>query len=187
MLRKLLLVGIFAGSSASVPILYQANPEAFHDIIRSAVSEQEEPQQTVASVNLARPAQPVPASTLGRKVRLEADSRGHFTADFKFNGRRVQAVIDTGATLVAMNASTARRVGISITPADFKYTVETANGKAKAAAARIDSLQIGKIAIDDVDAIVLQDDALKDTLIGVSFLNRLNKYQVENGVLLMAQ
>ena len=77
--------------------------------------------------------------------------------------------------------------GIVIGPADFRYTVETANGKVPAAAAKIDTLQIGRIVVEDVDAVVLADKALGETLIGVSFLKRLGRYQVEGDTLFMMQ
>jgi aspartyl protease family protein len=96
-------------------------------------------------------------------------------------------MVDTGATLVAINLSTARRIGIQLTPADFKYEVRTANGKTRAASANIERLQIGRILVENVDAVVLDDKALDGALIGVSFLNRLAKYQVENGALLLVQ
>ena len=124
---------------------------------------------------------------LGRKVRSAADQYGHFSADFRLNGRSVGAMVDTGATLVAMNASTARRIGIRVTAPDFKYTVRTANGETRAAGVTIERLQIGRILVEDVEAVVLDDKALDGTLIGVSFLKRLAKYQVENGALLLVQ
>ena len=51
----------------------------------------------------------------------------------------------------------------------------------------VDRLQIGRIALDDVQAVVLDDKALQTNLIGMSFLSRLGKFQVENGRLLLAQ
>lgn len=187
MLRKLLLVGVFAGSSASVPILYQANPEAFHRFVENvASSEPEAAPIEVAAVSAPSPS-PVTEAPLGRKVRLQADERGHFTAEFRLNGRRVPAMVDTGATLVALNLSTARRIGLNLTADDFKYEVTTANGSTKAASASIERLQIGKIEVADVQAVVLEDSALNGTLIGISFLKHLGKYQVENGSLLLVQ
>jgi aspartyl protease family protein len=96
-------------------------------------------------------------------------------------------MVDTGATLVALNASTARRVGVSVGPADFNHQVNTANGPVKVALVRLSSLQIGKIALDDVDAVIIDDRSLGTNLIGMSFLKRLDKYTVENGALMMAQ
>ena len=85
-------------------------------------------------------------------MRLAADPRGHFTADFKLNGRSIEAMVDTGATLVAINLSTARRIGISSRRPTSNITVDTANGKTRAASATIDSLQIGRIAVENVEA-----------------------------------
>jgi aspartyl protease family protein len=186
MLRKLLILGICAGSSASVPILYQSNPEVFHRMLKSAVEDTAPVEPGKTSVNTVRP-KAAAETLLGRKVLITANASGHFTADFKLNGRKIDAMVDTGATLVALNLSTARRIGIQLMPEDFKYTVETANGPTRAASTTIKSLQIGRIVVENVQAIVLNDNALGNTLIGISFLNRLEKYQVENGTLLMVQ
>jgi aspartyl protease family protein len=124
---------------------------------------------------------------LGRQVLVNADERGHFTSQFKLNGRQIDGMIDTGATLVAINTSTARRIGISLNPSDFNHQVNTANGAIKAAVVTVDRLQIGKIAIDNVQAMVLDDRALQTNLIGMSFLQRLQKYQVQDGALLLVQ
>ena len=83
--------------------------------------------------------------------------------------------------------STAKRIGINLTPADFKYEVETANGTARAASAMIDNLQIGRIYVESVQAIVLDDKALDGTLIGMSFLKRLDKFEVADGALVLTQ
>ena len=96
-------------------------------------------------------------------------------------------MIDTGATLVAINETIARRAGITLSASDFKYEVDTANGKVRAAAAKIDSLQVGRIYVTDVQAVVLEDKALSKALIGMSFLSRLDTYRVENGTLVLEQ
>ena len=184
MLRKIVILGIFAGSSATIPIVYQIHPDTFHRLVQSAVEPaavtESEPEPIRAT---ARPQETLP----GKKVRVAADAWGHFLADFKLNGRVVEAMVDTGATLVAINASTARRIGIKLKEADFKYQVETANGATRAASANIGNLQIGRIYVENVQAVVLEDKALSNTLIGMSFLNRLGKFQVESGSLLLVQ
>jgi aspartyl protease family protein len=188
MLRKFLILGVFAGSSASIPILYQSNPGAFEALLRSAVNGKQSDPASQASFDLTSVEnQPVASQPSGRKVVVTADARGHFLTTARLNGRQVDALIDTGATLVAINLSTARKAGISVQPSDFSHPVATANGSIKAALARINHLQIGKIALDDVQAVVLEDRALQTNLIGMSFLQRLGKYQVENGTLLLVQ
>ena len=111
MLRKLLMVGVVAGSSAAIPVIYQSNPEAFHSFLKSAVEKQETVKKQPATPRLAA-AKADAENMSGRKVRLAADARGHFTGDFKLNGRPVEALVDTGATLVAINLSMAKRIGI---------------------------------------------------------------------------
>jgi aspartyl protease family protein len=187
MLRKLLILGIFAGSSASVPILYQSNPDAVDRMLKSVIGGEAEFDVSSAEINVVRPGAPVAERMLGRKVQIKVGPQGHFNANFRLNGRYISAVVDTGATLVAINLSTARRIGIPITGQDFKYSVNTANGKARAASAVIDRLEIGRVTINNVQAVVLDDKALSGTLIGASFLNRLAKYQVEDGALLLVQ
>lgn len=187
MLRKLLILSVFAGTSASIPVVYQSNPQMFERLLKSAVTAKPEaeaqPEVSLASVP-DKPVAPLPA---GRKVVVAADGRGHFSSTFKLNGRQVDGMIDTGATLVAVNTSTARRIGLSLNPSDFSHEVNTANGSIKAAVVMIDRLQIGSISVDSVQAIVLDDKALRTNLIGMSFLNRLGKYQAENGTLLLVQ
>lgn len=183
MLRKVIIFSVCAGTSASFPTLYESNQPAFQRLLSSFVANDTE---TTASVT-PTPASLRPGETSGRKVQLAADRRGHFTADFTLNGRSVEAMIDTGATAVALNRSTARRIGVFPTQMEFTEEVDTANGRVRAALVTINRLQIGHISVDNVQAVVMDDKALSGTLVGMSFLNRLGKYQVENGTLLMMQ
>jgi aspartyl protease family protein len=187
-MNKLILTGVVAGITASIPMLYQSNPQAFDAMLRSELAGRDAvPAPEVAATPRLAIAQVGQPALLGRKVRLPADARGHFAADFRLNGHDIPALIDTGATVVAINASTARRIGIVLTPSDFTHSVVTANGETKAAAATIDTVRIGKIYIDKVPAVVLEDSALSGTLVGMSFLKRLSKYEVENGAMILQQ
>lgn len=188
MMKKLVLLGAFVGACASVPILYQSNPEGFETLLRSAMEETPEPEPARPTVIVSRAEiDREPEILLGRKVRLPPDARGHFYADFKLNGRRTDALVDTGATLVAINRRTAQQIGLDLKESDFRHRVQTANGETRAAAAVIGAMQIGRIHVRDVQAVVLDDRALDKTLIGMSFLNRLSRYRVENGSLYLEQ
>lgn len=135
-----------------------------------------------ADPGAAKPQQISTARYTGnRGVTLDAGGNGHFSGVFKFNGRNVEGMIDTGASMVAINLSTADRIGIPRKSLDFRYAVDTANGKARAAFVRLDSVAIGSIKLADVDAIVLEDQALSGTLVGMSFLKGLSSYQVDGG------
>jgi aspartyl protease family protein len=186
MLRNLLLMGVSAAFAIAIPLLYESNPALFQSPSKPQ-AESEDAAAAGSRPAMIQPTMSEPEVLIGRKVRLSADSRGHFVAEFKLNGRPVEALIDTGATTVAINRSTARRIGINLVPADFVYRVNTANGTTKAAAATIAQMQLGRIYLENVEAAVLDDSALQTTLIGMSFLKRLDKFQVESGALLLAQ
>lgn len=125
------------------------------------------------------------AASFGR-VQLAADGRGHFNGQFRFNGKPVDGLVDTGASLVAINESTARRLGFAANGLDFRYNVSTANGGTDAARIVLDRVEIGSIRVSDVDAFVLRDKALSGTLVGMSFLKKLKSYQVEGGKLTLS-
>lgn len=105
---------------------------------------------------------------------------GHFTSDFRINGRLVRGLIDTGATYVAINVSTSRTLGLSLANSDFKHQVRTANGVTRAALVNLKRMEIGAISVDDVEAFVLDDKALSSTLIGMSFMSKLQSYRVKD-------
>ncbi len=123
----------------------------------------------------------------GRSVKITADSRGHFIAKAKMNGRSVDVLVDTGATQVAINESTAKRIGLKLQKSDFKYRVSTANGETKAASAVIESIEIGRVRVENVKASILKDEALGGILLGMSFLGQLKSAEVHSGTLVLTQ
>jgi aspartyl protease family protein len=133
------------------------------------------PPPAVVNAALASPA-PRPGT-----ASLEAGADGHFRADARVNGRAVPVLVDTGATYVAMNEATARRLGLRLSPADFRYETETANGRAKVAVATLDRVQIGSVEVRDVEAAVTRGDGLNTVLLGMSFMRKLKRYDVSNG------
>ena len=84
---------------------------------------------------------------------------------------------------MAINESTARKLGFGANSLDFRYSVNTANGKTSAAHVVLDRIEIGTVRVREVDAFVLRDDALGDTLVGMSFLKKLRSYQVKGNSL----
>lgn len=189
MLRKLVIFSICAGTSAGVPIVYQSNPDAVMYYLSSMMSPPPEPK-TVPLVMAKPDVAPTLSSTSdagGRQVTIGRDERGHFNGDFRLNGRRITALIDTGATAVALNLSDARRIGIPVTQSDLTTMVNTANGGARATIVTIARMDIGRITVNQVEAVVLEDTALQGTLVGMSFLNRLKKFQVDGGQMLLVQ
>jgi aspartyl protease family protein len=132
----------------------------------------------------ARPIQASPAKYVGGKgVILQPGPGGHFSGTFTINGRKADGLVDTGASVIAINVSTARRLGVSTGSLPFNANVNTANGIVKAAVVTLERVEIGTIAVKDVQAMVLPDKSLSGMLVGMSFLNKLSSYKVENGAL----
>jgi aspartyl protease family protein len=72
-------------------------------------------------------------------------------------------------------------------PVDYTATVATANGKGKAARAKLDRVELGDITVFDVAALVLPDEVLSKNLLGVSFLSKLGRYEYANGRMVLEQ
>jgi aspartyl protease family protein len=102
---------------------------------------------------------------------LSADTRGHFVADGLVDGSTVRFVVDTGATVVALPAKVAERLGINYHKG-LPTMTQTANGDAPAWRITLDRVKVGSIALDNVDAIVIEH-GLNVALLGMSFLNRV--------------
>lgn len=109
----------------------------------------------------------------GGRVVLTADGRGHFSATGTVNGLPVRFMVDTGASLVSLPSSVARQAGVNLTDAT-PVVINTANGRARAQRVVINSLKLGQISVNLVEALVVEDTALSQPLLGMSFLNRTN-------------
>lgn len=116
----------------------------------------------------------------GRYYVLKANEGGHFAGRFRINGKPVDSMIDTGATFVTMSETTARSLGYGGNELAFRYEVTTANGKVKAARVTLKSIEIGTVAVRNVDAMVIRGKDLNFPLIGMSFLKKLSGYRAEN-------
>lgn len=108
-------------------------------------------------------------STQGGTV-LQADERGHFFAQGMINGSPVRMLVDTGASLIALPAADARRMGIDYLRGS-RSTMSTANGVVPVFRVRLDTVRIGELELNQVDALV-QEQGLPIALLGMSFLNR---------------
>jgi aspartyl protease family protein len=103
---------------------------------------------------------------------LSADARGQFFTMGSINGGSVRFLVDTGATFVALPAAEATRLGIDYLRGQ-RGRIQTANGLATAYRVKLDTVRIGDIAVDNVDAVVSENNAMGVVLLGMSFLNRM--------------
>ena len=102
---------------------------------------------------------------------LTADARGHFVTTGNINGTTVRFLVDTGASMISLGASDARRMGIDASKGQ-RAVSQTANGQAAVSLVKLDIVKVGEIVLHNVDASVHQQD-MPIALLGMSFLNRM--------------
>ena len=122
-----------------------------------------------------------------RSLSIPRDARGHFETEGRIEGQRIGFMVDTGASVIALNETSAARFGLRPSQGDYTAAVATANGTIKAARTRLAMVDIGGLVVRDVDAMVLPDEALSENLLGLSFLSRLKRFEYANGMMVLEQ
>ncbi|MDR2187690.1 MAG: TIGR02281 family clan AA aspartic protease [Azonexus sp.] len=110
------------------------------------------------------------------KVVLTADARGHFYATGTVNGGSIRFMVDTGATMISIGASDARRLGLDYSRGQ-KGMAQTANGHVEVSRIWLDTVSIGGITLHQVEAVIHKSD-MPMALLGMSFLNRTDMQRV---------
>ena len=105
------------------------------------------------------------------KVILNADGQGHFYTTGTINGTSVRFIVDTGATMISLGATDARRVGLDFNRGQ-KGMTQTANGQSVVSKVKLDTVRIGDVTLHNVDALIHQSE-MPMALLGMSFLNRM--------------
>jgi aspartyl protease family protein len=146
---------------------------------------------TPAFANTVVPRKAAAVETVGqaglRSLSIPRDSRGHFLTEGRIDGQRIGFMVDTGASLIALNETSAARFGLRPSRGDYTAVVTTANGTIKAARTRLAMVDIGGLVVRDVDAMVLPDEALSENLLGLSFLSKLKRFEYANGQMVLEQ
>jgi aspartyl protease family protein len=124
---------------------------------------------------------------LGPVVEIEAGRGGHFHTEAEINGREIAVMVDTGATVVSLSYEDAERAGIYLNRGDFTRAVSTANGVARVASVTLDRVSIGEITVRNVPATVAEPGRLRTTLLGMSFLGRLSRFDMRSGMLVLQE
>jgi aspartyl protease family protein len=145
-------------------------------------------ESVAAQASMQPPAQDAPQrqSSGYREALLEADQHGQYSASVLINGSPVRMLVDTGATIVSVSASTARRLGLS--PSGGRtIMIQTANGQSTAYPTILRSLSLDGLYMNDVEALILAPEAGEVNLLGESFLKRLISVEQRNGALVLRQ
>ena len=116
-----------------------------------------------------------------REVVLQRNRFGHYVTSGEINGKAVTFMLDTGATGVAIPDAVAKRLGI---PRGRAYRTQTANGTAVSYAATLDSVAVGDIALNDVQAGIAPGMGIDQVLLGMSFLKHIEFTQRGDSLIL---
>jgi len=123
--------------------------------------------------------------THGRSVEVARAFNGDFDVTAQINGARIVMVLDTGASSVVLTLDDARAAGLPIEVLSYTANIDTANGRTRAAPVTLDRVAIGGLVERSVAALVAQPGQLKTSLLGMSFLNRLQSWEVRGDRLLL--
>jgi aspartyl protease family protein len=124
-----------------------------------------------------------PAGAAASKAILKS-ADGHFWADGEVGGRSVRFLVDTGATAVALTPADAVKLGVNPADLHYSYRVVTAGGQIRAASIRLSSITVAGARLDDVEALVIEK-GLDTSLLGMTFLGRLSRFEATRGALIL--
>jgi len=125
--------------------------------------------------------------SMARVVEIKAGAYGHFHTRAEINGRPIGVMVDSGASIVALTFEDARAAGLYVRDSDFTHRVSTANGSARIAPVTIDRITIGDITVREVAGAVMETGKLGTTLLGMSFLSRLQRVDMRSGMLVLEE
>jgi aspartyl protease family protein len=109
---------------------------------------------------------------------------GHYWAEAQVDGRWVHFLVDTGASTVALTALDAQRLGFDLDKLAFEHPVSTASGKTLAAEVMLDRVAVADARVDGVQALVVRE-GLSSSLLGMSYLGRLSRFEATPQALIL--
>lgn len=121
----------------------------------------------------------------GGNVEIVRGQGGDFAVSAQINGARVNMVLDSGASSVVLTQEAARAAGLPLEVLNYTVNVDTANGRTRAAQVTLDRIAVGSLTERNVPALVAQAGQLRHSLLGMSFLNRLESWEVRGDKLRM--
>jgi aspartyl protease family protein len=125
-----------------------------------------------------------PAVVAGpRSVVIARAANGNFDVEGAIDGRHLNFIVDTGASVVTLNSDDAARLGLHPADRDYTATLTTANGAIRGAPVRLNMVEVGDIMVRNVTAVIVPVEALRTNLLGLTFLSRLHHFDYRDGKL----
>lgn len=131
------------------------------------------------------PGMPITKFGFGHAVEIARARQGDFNIRVAVNGSRIPMLVDTGASSVVLTAEAAKKAGLPVELLKYDVAIETANGRGRAASVVIDKIAVGSIIERKIPALVSAPGDLKTSLLGMSFLSRLESFEVRGERMVM--
>ena len=146
------------------------------------------PPREASAVVVVHPDTAAQLSVAGSRSVVIAPSRGgHFRVSGRIDGRRIDFMVDTGASIIALKPEDAAMVGIHPVGRDYMATVGTANGAVRVAPVELGTVEVDDLEVHNVAAVVMPPGVLGENLLGLSFLRRLQRFEYADGKLVLEQ
>jgi aspartyl protease family protein len=124
-------------------------------------------------------------ATRGKNVEIARGRSGDFVVNAQVNNAPISFVLDTGASAIVLTQEAAKRAGLPLEMLSYSVNVDTANGRTRAAPVTLDRVAVGGIEERSVSALIAQPGQLRTNLLGMTFLNRLESWEVRGDKLVM--
>ncbi len=128
-------------------------------------------------------AEQIPSSS----YRISADDDGHFRVNTWINGTQIRMLVDTGASTLALSYEDGQKLGLDPGKSKNLVAISTANGVAYGAPYYVGRVEVGEIGRTAVEAIVMTPDTLGESLLGMSFLKTLTRYEIRKDEMIFVQ
>ncbi|MGE3869930.1 MAG: TIGR02281 family clan AA aspartic protease [Pseudorhodoplanes sp.] len=125
------------------------------------------------------------AATRANVVEIARGRSGSFGVSAQVNGANIPMILDTGASAVVLTQEAARAAGLPLEVLNYSVTVDTANGRTRAASVTLDRIAVGGVVERQVPALIAQPGQLRTSLLGMTFLNRLESWEVRGDKLVL--
>ena len=107
-----------------------------------------------------------------KRVTIKGDAMGMYKTSGQINGKTVEFLVDTGATLVSMSSGLAEQLKIKYEKGK-KVQMMTAKGPSIAYVVELNKVKVGDIELYNITGSV-SDDMTGRALLGMSFLGKLD-------------
>lgn len=111
---------------------------------------------------------------------------GHYYLSLEVNGTPITFLVDTGASEIVLTQNDAKRLGIDTSALKYFGRAKTANGEVRTARVTLETVALDSIVDQNVAAWVNQG-ALEDSLLGMSYLQRFASFEIRNSELILTR